>query len=56
MGNVENETLVDTLAATLSEMDVKSICDTLRNVKSLEITHTITDTKENAETGRQTGQ
>lgn len=40
---MEAETLVDTLAATLSETDVERINDTLGNVKSKELTHTLTD-------------
>ena len=40
---MEAETLVDTLVATLSETDVERINDTLGNVKSKELTHTLTD-------------
>ena len=46
------ETLVDMLATTLSETDVDTIGDTLGNVKSAEVTHTLTDTPEKAKTGR----
>ena len=50
--NVEAETLVDIPADTLSETDVVTIGDTLGNLKSEQLTHTLTETLENAETWR----
>ena len=48
------ETLVDTLAATLSETDVKTKGQTLENIKSAQLTHMLTDTVIRAETRRLT--
>ena len=46
------ETVVDTLAVSLSETAVERTGDTLGNEKSIEKTHTLTDATENAETRR----
>ena len=45
------ETLVYMLSTTLSETDVDTIGDTLGNVKSAEVKHTLSDTPEKAKTG-----
>ena len=47
---MQAETLVNIPADTLSETDVKRTSDALQNVKSEQLTHTLTDTLENAET------
>ena len=44
------ETLIDTLAANLSETDVTTIGKTIPNVKSEQLTHTLTDAVIKAET------
>ena len=46
---MEAETLVDIPADTLSETDVVTIGDTLGDLKSEQLTHTLTKTLENAE-------
>ena len=42
--------MVNIPADTLSETDVKRRSDALQNAKSEQLTHTLTDTLENAET------
>ena len=46
------KTLIDTLAANLSETEVKTSCDTLENVKSEQLTHPLTKTVIKAETDK----
>ena len=46
------ESLVDRLAATLSETDVKTKGETLENIKSAQLTHTLTGTVKRTRTRR----
>ena len=46
---MEDKTLVHTLAATLSETDVKTSGNALGNVRSEKLAYTLTDTLENAD-------
>ena len=48
---MEAERLVNTLADILSETDVKRSGDGLENVKTEQLTRTLTDTLENTEIG-----
>ena len=48
---MEDKTLVDTLAATLSEKDVKTSGNALGHVRSEKLAYTLTDTLENADSG-----
>ena len=46
---MKDKTLVHTLAATLSETDVKTSGNALGNVRSEKLTYTLTDTLKNAD-------